>query len=951
MINKKIKNPRSKSSKSVRITSLVSYITNPTAKHELSGAVGFHQHKCTHIGMRNFITIDIKNATTEMIALASESVRSTDPVAHYMLSWKKGEHPTPAQIDRAVEIMMEELGYKDMQAIYGLHMDTDNDHLHSIVNMVDPLTGKVRYANKGFDIECLHRAVARIEREQGWEPEVNARYKILENGDLVNMHPRSQDTNEPKSKVKDIEVLTGEKSVLRQAIEDVSPILKNAKNWADLHSQMETAGFRFEKVGNGGKIFIGAIGVKASDVSRQYGGFSKLEKRLGVFQAGSYALGYTKPSEPLPAAKTVPGSGDYYKAKRLFYEAKEAIQTKLNSQVEVEKKELLDKHSVIRTELVLQHKWVSNGEARNAMEALVAAQKKAELDALKRQQVARAMHQLKAYKSFPPMESWLREHVGDDAAEAYRSKDSKQPEAPAAIGSFEEPKVYHKRDILTFTYLQSDAGLEFYRQGFRKAAFIDQGKTISIHDHGKDSLLAAMQLAIQKWPNGIELNGSDEFKRKAVDIAIANNIKISNADLQDYISLKSIKVKSDEIMLSEQSKLFLRYHDAVKADRYRVTAIKRFPDNRKMTFVLDKKDKDTTSIGWTPDEVIQHERELLSLHARQEDIHYTPLSANLHHILIDDLHQNHPVKGNSLKRLIDDGYKPATLMKTSNDNYQAIITIPKNGNDFDNAIGNKISGILNKEYGDEKLSGAIHPHRAPGYSNFKPAHKRENGSYPAIELLKSEQRQCQKCIDLANKIHDELIAEAAAKVQRQRIAATTAKSLPGTAVASTSAMHSYNVHRDAILKMQHRSDDGVIDMSRIDGMTVIRMRMTGHSQIDIESVLGIVASDKHQGTDYAARTAKFAFSSEADRQIDSLRRYEDQWRIAEGQPSPILLREAAAKAKAEELRKAKVAQMLEEARKKPRSPDPIKRDQWGNVVRKESQLIRNSDGCNNDLSM
>lgn len=949
MIGKKIKNPRSSSSKSVRISSLVSYITNPTATHELAKDSNFRKLKCVHVGMRNFLTTDIKNATAEMIGLATESIRSTDPVAHYMLSWKQVEHPSKEQISRAVEILAKELEFENMQMIYGLHLDTDNDHLHIAVNQVDPLTGKVFYANKGFDIECLHRAVARIEREQNWEPEANARYQILENGELLNMHP-SRSAKEPKAEVKDIEILTGEKSVLLQAIENAAPILKDAKSWTELHQRMEAAGFRFEKFGNGGKIFAGDVGVKPSDVSQKYGGFSKLEKRLGKYQPGSYAFGHAKPPEPLQTAKNITGTVDYYKAKRMFYEAKKAIRTILDEQADAEKKALLEKHSAIRHETVLSRSWVNNGESRNAMEALIAAQKKAELDALKRQHVARAMQQLNAYKKFPPIESWLREHVGDDAAEAYRCKDQKQTEAPAAIGSFEEPNAYHKRDILCFSYLQTDSGLEFFRQGFRKAAFIDNGKTIAINDHGKDALLAAMQLAIQKWPNGIELNGSDEFKLKCSDIAIKNGIKIGNPELNDYINSKA--VTKEDVMLTEQSKLFIKYNQAVSADRYRLSVSKPLPGGAKpIFFILDK--KDGVTIGFTPDELIDKQQQLNRIHNRGENVYYTPLSDKKHHILIDDLHL---IKTDSLNRFIGDGYKPAALIKTSPDNYQAIVTIPKIGDDYDRHVGNRISSILNKEYGDKRLSGAIHSHRAPGYTNFKPEHKGkgDDGTYPEIKLLKAEPRQCQKCIDLANQIHADLVAEAATKVQRQRIASATAKPLPGTAVASTSAMHSYNVHRDAILRMQHRSDDGVIDMSRIDAMTVIRMRMTGHSQDEIESVISTVASDKHKGTDYATRTAKFAFSSEGDRQINDLRRYEDQWRIAEGQSSPIAKREAEAKAQAEEKRKAKVAQMLreaEEARTKPRQPDPIMRDQWGNVIRRESPLIRNSDSRSSDLSM
>ena len=37
-----------------------------------------------------------------------------------------------------------------------------------MVNRVHPITRKVIEINKGFDLEALHRAVARIEHVQGW---------------------------------------------------------------------------------------------------------------------------------------------------------------------------------------------------------------------------------------------------------------------------------------------------------------------------------------------------------------------------------------------------------------------------------------------------------------------------------------------------------------------------------------------------------------------------------------------------------------------------------------------------------------------------------------------------------------------------------------------------------------------------------------------------------------
>jgi hypothetical protein len=119
-----------------------------------------------------------------MVALAAESVRSKNPVNHYIMSWREGEQPSPEQVEEAVSIFMEELGWKDHQAIYGLHADTDNIHLHIAINRVHPETLKIVKINRGFDIELAHKAIARIEHAQGWQREQNGRYQVLENGEL-----------------------------------------------------------------------------------------------------------------------------------------------------------------------------------------------------------------------------------------------------------------------------------------------------------------------------------------------------------------------------------------------------------------------------------------------------------------------------------------------------------------------------------------------------------------------------------------------------------------------------------------------------------------------------------------------------------------------------------------------------------------------------------------------
>ena len=80
----------------------------------------------------------IEYAATEMQALASLNSRCKDPVFHFILSWREFELPTNEQADEAVGIALSELGLEDCQAVWGLQADTENRHVHVVVNRVHP---------------------------------------------------------------------------------------------------------------------------------------------------------------------------------------------------------------------------------------------------------------------------------------------------------------------------------------------------------------------------------------------------------------------------------------------------------------------------------------------------------------------------------------------------------------------------------------------------------------------------------------------------------------------------------------------------------------------------------------------------------------------------------------------------------------------------------------------
>lgn len=315
---------------------------------------------------------------------------------------------------------------------------------------------------------------------------------------------------------------------------------------------------------------------------------------------------------------------------------------------------------------------------------------------------------------------------------------------------------------------------------------------------------------------------------------------------------------------------FDRYHSAVQAERYRVTAIAMAADGSRKAFIVDK--VDGVSTGFTPAELRARGRELARLAGRGENLYYTPLSASKHHLLVDDMNRE------KLERLVRDGFRPAAVLESSPGNYQAILTVPKLGSSFDREIGNKLSLVLNREYGDPNLSGAIHPHRAPGLENRKPKHQREDGSFPEVRLLRAEARECERALRMSR----ELLAERGAAAKRLAVPVAPARPcLPGAGVDAAYQIH----YQDIAARFGHA------DVSRIDAMIALRLRATGH---DREAIVDTVERsaptirppekrESHLWRDYAERTVQYAFGPGGDQQLHTTERHHAHWRRMEGQ--------------------------------------------------------------------
>lgn len=891
MIGKHVRNTKKKSS----FYALNTYILS-------GGNQGERKHKVAYANCINLYSL--QTATREMEMMQLTNKRAKKPVMHTLLSWREGEQPTQEQVDEAVELTLKELNLEDCQCVYALHQNTDNYHLHICANRISPLTHNAVDPAHGWTDKAMERAARRVEAAQGWEIEQNAWTKVTEDGHIEYLNKGEKNNYLPKrnsQRVNDMENASGEEAAISKGKAIILPLLNNKdiNVWGSFHKVLATAGIIFEKKGSGAILHIGDIVVKASSISRACT-LKNLEKKLGAFIESTYSvneMAKQRLDQPSPT-KEAKGYGNwerYAQERTNFYQLKKSKKERLREKHLSELQALKQAQIAERKEIQGVFRKTSKVQPRqyqkqtvNALRSVLAAQQAAERITLKeRQRDERDLF----YRENPTCQSykeWLMSQGLVSEAQQWRYKRELNQEQLMTVPD-ENIEILSKgnlmpseaRDIRDYTARISANRKQvlFINKRNNEVAFIDNGRSLNILKNDDSDLLAALQLASQKW-GSVELRGTEEYKRKCVELAAIHNIKITNPELQDAMHwFKEQNRKIDRRGLDMQKELdnFRKYHAAVKADRYAVSAIEFFENGQNRGFMVNK--KDGFPDGFPAPNVEKSMRRLVGLKNNGRNIYYTPVSDQKHHILVDDL------DGLALADLISQGYRPAVIIESSPANYQAIITIPKIGTDFDREIGNKIVAKLNKEFGDPKLSGEIHAHRAPGFDNKKIKHRRLDGTFPDVKLIEAKGGECDKTKQLALEIKSEL-----EKLDNdKKVNLDFVVNAPET----INTARAYKVHFRDVVRLQKKAGNEKIDASRVDYMVCMRLRATGHSAEAVEKVLIIAAPEtrktlqsvgSHNWQNYAKRTVTYVFTAaKVSREIEKNKGYINYWRSMEGQ--------------------------------------------------------------------
>ncbi|MEK6291020.1 MAG: TraI/MobA(P) family conjugative relaxase [Paraburkholderia tropica] len=513
--------------------------------------------------------LSLHTAPAEMHAIAGRSTRVHDPVFHFVISWREGEQPTSEQAFEAGRMALDSLDMPpdDHQHVFAIHRDTDNVHLHVVVNRVSQETG--RAVHPGLSYLKLDQCMREVELRQGW---------AHDNGPFVARQRDGQSTVERNrerlksaarpSRAQEMEVFAGIES-LAGYIEgapkqDLLAVLKSPDaTWQDVHEALARHGLELRIKGQGLAIYARDRGelmpVKASSVHEQLGK-GKLEKQLGPYvepiRAIRVSVAERSYSERDPDTRAVRREErarmrsdlkrrygeDYAKQRNAF----DTDRQRLRHQHQDEYATLLKRHRHVREQ-------IRNGKLsvveRKAAYSISAFERARELEVLREQQrqERQTRHRPETYREWVERMAAL----GDEAAIAQlrgwayagrrKQRITPQPSGPNWIAAADSGSNARETDPLTPKRAQAmenwnwrvdtrTGNVDYLRDGERR--FTDEGWAVVFASQSvqRDAMLAGLLLARQKFGSHLNATGDADFRAQTVALVVANQLDITFDD-------------------------------------------------------------------------------------------------------------------------------------------------------------------------------------------------------------------------------------------------------------------------------------------------------------------------------------------------------------------------------------------------------------------------------------
>ena len=521
--------------------------------------------------------LSLETAVAEMRSVAFENPRVADPVYHYQLCWRPGERPSQAQWEEAARKTITDLGFKEHQFLVVAHDDREHFHVHVLINRIHPETYRAHYP--GFSKRELDKSLREIEHAQGWKPspglyrwDAQLGHAVKNSREDMTAYRERAGVGRVAQKVEhfqDAESLESyAKGTPAKELRDL--LRQGGQDWQDVHVLLRNHGLELEKAEQGGytvRAIDSELRVKASRVFRD--NFSgkenraQIERQLGKWEPPNrYAQVRTAEETYQPQPKRDPERRAQRRAERAADRARlkseyrqyrtEAGKSlaQIRQQASEELRKLGAAHRAKRAEV----KTLNVGSIeKRAIRSVLAAEAVRDRAAAKlRLDNERAACKPKNYRE------WVTERAahGDSAAISqlrgflYQDRRLVQDRGIRAgevsiqgagagdwrewSDTFDVTEALRRRQLLSdlqtlqSTVEQRTGHVSYLING--KTALWDEGQKIYLLDQREATLVAGLEMAVQKFGMRLEVTGTDEQKKQIALTAAKHGLRVEFTD-------------------------------------------------------------------------------------------------------------------------------------------------------------------------------------------------------------------------------------------------------------------------------------------------------------------------------------------------------------------------------------------------------------------------------------
>ena len=855
--------------------------------------------KVIQSGVLNMSSTDSAAIITEMETLACKAIRTRMPIEHWILSLPADEHFDPRTTKDIVGMFIDGLGYNGCQTIYTVHGNTDHEHLHVVLNHIDPKTLQCRKSD--WQVLKAHKAIARICDTFGFSKTDHQTYTKDDNGEYVRAVHTASDREQVRlsNNAVESEVRSGQKSLLRIAIVEALPILRSANTWEELHSRLAEIGFEYHPKG-GCAVLVGHVEggeeypMKASSVHRSCS-LKNLQKRLGQYTPSAATI-VPRRSEPIDGI-TRNELEQYQQYRHDVYNN--------NADLVPKQDDILDKLTNELNELKLEYNRLRSENPTNITDrALI----KAHSEYIKEQQISSISNKINVLKSANtpvatqplPFNEWSANYKHQDHF----------------VNVTAEITTETQSQIQVFNQIHQAIGARYYRVHAEK-----DGKVTKIYFNSNRSRnYTANDIITQVLPRSrvIVYFTPWEFDERTI------YIKPRTQEEWDYIMwLREQRNIRPALVLHNNNNFDVYYKVSPPTYQNEEMIFQEISKTLKIKIELKAKIPSPTARNTV--DVVENSGNtcpVLSDLVRKLDGLFTNKRKNIN----NDDDELYTVHYNDILKHINKKYSDEELyemigvrLRATGHNRIDILRILKRHTDNANAIVNNVFGstadkqltrfrrfFKNWKILEESLDQNWHERVDTIPTITQEQQKLYTANYNDITKHLKKQIEDRERIDrmIAVRLratgHKEneiakIISACSKKDKRYGIKVAKEacgeygdkqlnrywKYLSDWRMLEQPKLNNYNndniklynAHYNDIIRLTRKPNT---EPKKIDGMIAIRLRATGHNRLEIADT---IASGRHQDNEYANNIAKIAFSNEGNKQINRYSKYIKEWKL------------------------------------------------------------------------